>query len=431
MLKSASSKNSLFLMSEKVYLLGLAFLINLLLARLVGPEQYGKYAYVLSFASLFLPLCVMGVNNIASKYFVKYPNNSHHYLLSSLAIRCFGAILSLVIAVIILTLILKNESDFKLILILITLQCFTLFNVIEFYFLSKNQAVQAIKVRVFAATIISAAKIFIIMTSKDITLLVIVHGFEFVLIAVGYLYYYYFKGHQKFQKKSFSVNTTLALFHKSKWLLFSGLASILYLKIDQIMLANMHSIKEVGLYAAAVKISELWYVFPVLIANAYNAQLIKAKKKSPNDYQQLLLSLLSRLFASAIIISITIYLFSKILINVLYGEEFLKSATFLSIHIFATLFIFQRAILSKWLIIESLYKFSLVTQGAGATINIVLNYFWIPTYGGQGAAWATLISYTCASFLSLLFTSQTRSFMKLMLTAMIKCPILIHKNYLK
>ena len=77
------------------------------------------------------------------------------------------------------------------------------------------------------------------------------------------------------------------------------------------------------------------------------------------------------------------------------------SANILSIHIFATLFIFQRAILSKWLIIESYYKFSLMSHGAGAISNIILNLLLIPTYGGIGAALATLFSYMIASFLSL------------------------------
>ena len=58
----------------------------------------------------------------------------------------------------------------------------------------------------------------------------------------------------------------------------------------------------------------------------------------------------------------------------------------------------MRAALSRWILIENALNFSLLTQGLGALSNVVLNYILIPVYGGQGAAWATLVSYAIASF---------------------------------
>ena len=54
-------------------------------------------------------------------------------------------------------------------------------------------------------------------------------------------------------------------------------------------------------------------------------------------------------------------------------------------------------------------------QGAGALVNVLLNYLLIPEFGGQGAAYATLISYAFASFFSLLIFSKTRPIFIMML----------------
>ena len=235
---------------------------------------------------------------------------------------------------------------------------------------------------------------------------------------------YYQQNHHKKNQLSKPVNkqNIASLFQQGKWLLLSGVAAALYLKIDQVMLANFHDAKQVAYYAAAAKLSEFWYVFPLLIANAYNPKLIQLKKMSAKRYQTFLLLILSFMVAAAILISLMTYVIATPLINFIYGSEYHSSATILSIHILASLFIFQRAIFSKWLIIESNYKFSLMSHGTGAISNILLNLLLIPHYGGIGAAWATLLSYMIASFLSLALTKQTREFMMLMNSAMIKWP---------
>ena len=104
-----------------------------------------------------------------------------------------------------------------------------------------------------------------------------------------------------------------------------------------------------------------------------------------------------------------------------FGAEYVKSSLILSIHIWACIFVFQRALFSKWLIITNNYRYSLYTHLIGAFSNIVLNILLIPLYAGVGAAIASLISYGLAGFVSLLFFKQTRPFATLIIKAMINC----------
>jgi O-antigen/teichoic acid export membrane protein len=68
----------------------------------------------------------------------------------------------------------------------------------------------------------------------------------------------------------------------------------------------------------------------------------------------------------------------------------------------------MRAVLSRWLLVEDLVRFSLVTHAAGAVLNVALNLVLIPRYGGLGAAAATVASYATASWGALFFATRTR-----------------------
>jgi len=422
---SINIKNSLLLISEKVILLGMTFLTSVLMARIAGPEIFGQFAYITSYVALFIPLCVMGLNNIATKYFVKYPKHSHHYFLTALLLRAMGALACIVIGTFSAYLLGVSAEQLNYIIALLVLQSFSLFYLVEYYFLAKKQVTYTLTIRFTVILLTSTVKILVILNGADLFTLICIHGFEFVAIGISYLLLYYKQQHHIKQQKVKAINkqSLNSLFQKGKWLLFSGVAAALYLKIDQVMLASFHGVEQVAYYAAAAKLSEFWYVFPILIANVFNPQLLQLKQENAEQYKNFLLTILSAMVAAALVVSLLVFGFATTIISFFYGENYHSSAAILSIHIFATLFIFQRAILSKWLIAEGHYKFSLFSHGAGAVSNILLNCLLIPQYGGIGAAWATLFSYIIASFLSLALTKQTRDFMGLMIAAMVKWPL--------
>ena len=117
---------------------------------------------------------------------------------------------------------------------------------------------------------------------------------------------------------------------------------------------------------------------------------------------------LDALCALALALAIVVQIAAGPLVNLLFGERFSASTSVLQIHIWAGIFVFMRALLNRWLTAEDLLKSSLVTQLAGAAMNVGLNLVLIPTYGAVGAAVATVISYATASWLALFLWTRTR-----------------------
>ena len=172
-----------------------------------------------------------------------------------------------------------------------------------------------------------------------------------------------------------------------------------------------------GIYAVAGTLSETWYFIPTALVTALYPKLIELKGVDEQVYQYRLQQLFDALLLLALVLAVFVNLLAEPLILLIYGEQYQASVAVLIVHIWAALFIFMRAVLSKWIIIEDLLVFSLVTQGGGALVNVVLNYYWIEAYGVLGAAYATLVSYAVASYVALIFAKRTRGIFWMMTKA--------------
>ncbi|ATC97629.1 flippase [Pseudoalteromonas spongiae] len=417
-----SITNTILLFCEKWLLLALNFITVILLTRYLDIKLVGTYSSILAFASLLLPFTTLGLNNLASKYFIKYPNSKHFYFCAALRIRLFGAIFAALVGIVLGFFVYGISYELQLVSILLFFQMFNIFNLVEYLFMSQQQVWKTMPYRVAIRITIKFMFLIALIYKCSLTSLIFILGSEYLLIALAYWLIY--TNNNIDQEQNFRTTYTPTIkrfFHKSKWLFLSSFAMILYLKIDQVMLSQMIGMEQTAQYAVAAKLSEFWYIFPVLLANAFNPLLTNNYTKQRATYDKHCKLLLSALFLSAIVIASTTALVAEPLIEFLFGESYKQSASILTIHIWACIFVFQRAIFSKWLILSNNYKYSLWTHFLGATINILLNLLLIPIFGGIGAAVASVASYTFAGFISLFIFRQTRPFAYLMTAAMINC----------
>ena len=230
---------------------------------------------------------------------------------------------------------------------------------------------------------------------------------ETVLTAFLLLFCYELKGQSVLQWKT-SFSKAKKLLSQSWLLILSGMLATVYLKIDQIMLRWMIGPSEVGVYTVAVSFSEVWYFIPSAIVISTYPTLVSQKEKDESQYQQIFQKTMDILFTVSFIVALIFTLIGPKLILLLYGAPYQKAGYILMIHIWAGTFIFMRSLFSKWIFIENMLIFSLITQGIGAVVNVCLNLVLIKNLGGYGAAVATLLSYATASYFCLFFVKKTR-----------------------
>jgi len=411
----AALKNTSWLVGEKVLSMVLVLLVNVFVARHLEPESFGLLNYLLAVIALLIPLSSLGLNAIVTRELVALKHSYLSIMTTATIIRFLGGVLASIILITCLYfgVFTRLEGKHWAIILLSLANLLVAFHVIDFWFQAKVQSKYIVKVRFLSVVLISSIKLILVYHDAPLTAFIWAAALESLLLSVGFIIIYKLKK-GSFELSSFDFSYGMSLLKQSKWLILSGIASIIYLKIDQVMLTEMVSTTENGIYSVASRISEVWYFFPTALAASFFPSLLKYKETNKEKYQQQLQRLCDVLFISALAIALVLTFLSDWLIVFLFGDEYSAAGSILALHIWAGVFVFMRALLSKWLLAENLLVFSLVTHGVGAIINIGLNLWLIPMYHGIGAAIATVVSYAFASYIVLFFHPSTWPMAKIM-----------------
>lgn len=197
--------------------------------------------------------------------------------------------------------------------------------------------------------------------------------------------------------------------------MLSGIVVSIYMRIDQVMIKEMMDSEAVGQYAAAVRVSELWYFIPVVISSSLFPAIINAKAQSEELYYARLQKLYDLMVWMALAIAIPMTFLSNWIVNLLYGNIYDQAGNVLMIHIWTGIFVFLGVASGKWFTAENLQMLSFWRTFSGMVINVVLNLVMIPKYGITGAAVATLSANFMAAFFFDFFNKKTKKvfYMKL------------------
>ncbi|MFA6189047.1 MAG: flippase [Sulfuricurvum sp.] len=404
--------NTLWLFGERILRMFVGLFVGVWITRYLGPEQFGIWSYVQSFVGLISVIAGLGLDSILIRELVKDERKRDELLMTAFWMKICGAFLAISI-IGLSTLFMSNGSYVNtLIFIFASSIVFQAFNVIDFYFQSKVISKYVVYVNLIGLLLSNAVKITLVLSNAPLIAFVWTALFDGIVITIGMIYFYvqYTKSDLLHVFQTFHMQRTAAIeLLKESWpLILSGLVVAVYLKIDQIMIMKMMDATSVGIYSASIRLSEIWYFIPTIIASSLWPSLITAREKDIKLYEARLLALLKFLFLISLAIVLVLVPFSMQLLDLLYGKEFVGGSLVLSIHIIGSIFAFSGIAASNWFILENLQKMTLRRTAAGAIINIILNLILIPIYGIVGAAIATLISQIVASYLFNAFNIKTR-----------------------
>jgi O-antigen/teichoic acid export membrane protein len=255
--------------------------------------------------------------------------------------------------------------------------------------------------------IVTSIRVVLIITGKPLISFVFTYTIDFLLNSLFLLLFYKKEKEGKLFDWRVEISVIKGLLKDSWPLILSGFATMIYMKIDQIMIGKILGDTELGIYASAVKLSEAWYFIPTVVTSSVFPAILNAKRKDINLYNKRLQTLYDFFMWFTIIFSIIISCLSSQIINLFYGKEYINAGPVLAIHIWAGFAVFLGIASGKYLIAENMTKFSFIRTVVGAVVNVVSNIILLPRIGIIGAAVSTLFSYTASTF-SVLFIPETR-----------------------
>jgi len=183
------------------------------------------------------------------------------------------------------------------------------------------------------------------------------------------------------------------------------------------MLADMRDAKEVGIYAAATRLSELWYFIPMIVVAAVQPRLVSLKQLDERIYHERLRHLYAMMSGLSLFIAVLTTIFANFIIHTAYGNAFDESVSVLMIHIWAGVAVSLGVASSPYLVIEGFQKIYMVRNLVGLAGNVAFNLLLIPSHGAKGAAIATAVSYFMP-ILAMFCFPQTRNQARCLLSSM-------------
>lgn len=409
--------SSWLLLDRLIRMLG-SLLIGIWVARYLGPRQYGIINYAVAFVGLFSVLSTLGMDAIVVRNLVKDRSNAGIQLGTSFVLRIAGAFTSFFLAVATVMVLKGDESVVVVVVAIVAVgNIFQAFDVIDVFFQSDLQSKLTVIAKNAAFLLLSLVKIVLIISGSGLYAFAATGVAEIFVGAIGLVICYRKSGYD-FRSWRFRLQTARQLLKESWPLILSGIIVMIYLRIDQIMLGQMKTETEVGIYSAAVRVSEVWYFIPTIIVNSVMPSIIKAKGNSEREYEHRLRLLFGLVASLGFLLIVPLSLASSWIIQTLYGSNYIDAGPVLAIQAWTGLFVFLGVARGPWIIAEGLTRFSFMTTAFGAVSNIVLNIILIPKYSMIGASIATLISYAIASVGANALFASTRPIFIMQLRAM-------------
>ena len=411
--------NISWLFADRILRMGFGMIVGVWIARYLGVQQFGILNYATAFVSIFNPLATLGLDAVVVRRLVADPTQQQSILGTSFGMRFIAGWLTWWIAILVVYLLRPNDSTMIItVMILGSASIFQSLDTIDLWFQSQVQSKYSVLAKNSAFIIVTLLRVGLIAIHAPLVAFIVAILMEALFGAIGLLIVYKNQGHL-IRLWQWSLSLAKDLLRESFPLILSGLTIMIYMRIDQIMLGQMIGDKAVGIYSAATRISEVWYFIPMTISSSVMPSIFQAKEIGEELYYQRIVKLNRVLTWLAFVVAIVMTFVSKPLIVMLFGASYLESGSILAVHIWASIFVFTGVATSGWFVAENLTHLSLYRTLSGAIINILLNIFLIPSYGGIGAAVATVIAQSVASFISNAVNPKTRKLFKVQIESLL------------
>ncbi len=410
--------NTIWMFADRFFRLFVAFFVSVWVARYLGPAQFGLYNYAFTIIGILIPFAKLGLDQILIRNLARDPSCKDETLGTAFVLKITGGFVTSVLAVVTIFLLRPdNNLSHWLVGIMAVGSIFQASEIITFWFDSQTRAKYGVWARNASYLLAGLIKIVLIQIQAPLIAFAWATLVEASLGAIALMIVYQTDGNL-LKAWRYSFQRAKELLQDSWPLIFSSLAILIYMQIDQIMIGQIMGDREVGLYSVVVKLSEVWYFLPGVITNSVFPSVVRAKAVSEKLYYerfQKLFNLMSVLaYAAALLFSLS----SNLLVTSIYGSQYAEVGPVIAVYVWAGVFVSLGLATSLWITTEGLMRFLPIISTSGAGINIVLNYFLIPKYGIMGATIATVISQFVSSCGAYAIHPKTRKIFVMQIKAM-------------
>ena len=268
-------KNTGWLMFDKILHMAMSLVVTGVVARYLGEHDYGIINYGLAFVNIFTIITKLGIDSIIVNELVKNRDKEGEIVGTTIALRMVSALLSLVVTYVFVRIL----NPGKIVVIAVTMiESVSLtglaFDTIDYYFQSKLMSKFSALARTFSYPLVCFYRLVMVFVRADIYWFGWATVFDAVLIG-AFLMLFYHRLHG--QKLKCSVSMGVYLLNHGKPFILANLLVTIYTQMDRLMLGSMVGQAQVGIYSAAMTISNLWIFIPNALIDSARPLIMELK----------------------------------------------------------------------------------------------------------------------------------------------------------
>ena len=388
----------------------------ILFPKYLKTEEIGLLRQIISAATLLLPLAAFGISGTSIKFYPEFSKDvksKNEFFSFQFLLTIIGLFL-----VLILTFIFNKElinffskkseliTDYFDIIFFI-LFLLTLSTIFESYLKSRMHIIlpnftNGVLNRIFTGFSVLLLSASIINFHQMIYLQVPIYSIG-VLILIFYSY----------KKEKFTIdlnfikikNKINSILNFNIYSLISGFGNIIILNIDILMISALLGLSDTGIYTTAFYIAiiiEMPRRAVSQISTPILSKLFKEKNlKSVKNYYKIVS--INQLIIGSLLFLLVISNLENIFNLIPNKDNFIKGISIVPIICIAKLITMSSSFGSELILMSKHYKFSVTSIIILAIITVISNYFLIPIYGINGAAYAALLSSIIFNLVKIIF----------------------------
>jgi O-antigen/teichoic acid export membrane protein len=385
----------------------LALGTTMLLARGLGTEQFGTYAFIGAYLFLFTFLVDMGLERVMSRELARTPERAGELLGTAFLMRGTLAVLAAALATIIALFLRLPALTWWCILLAAAGMPLSI-EILARSFLQSRFEMHYAYLLILPANVTQLVLVALILRAGGGLLPI----FAAALATVGMTAALILWVTLPKMRVVWRVNPELVRYlWRESWEL--GLVLLIFivaLRIDQLLLFWLSGAEELARYAVAVKIVEALSLIPESIMVTVFPLLAATEFSAPARFRRVYELTVRCVVLMVLPLALVITLDRDLVIRLLFGSGYTPAAGALTILSWWMFFAYTGAVYLGLMMVRKQQRVLGVVSLASLAINIVCNLLWIPRWGATGAAAANLVS-SAAAFGMFCVIPQTASMM--------------------
>ncbi len=378
----------------RFFSIGANFAVSVLIARLLGVDDFGRYSYVISVVGLAVIVAELGTNSVLARDIAR-EKDPETYWGNFLALRFLLCLGTMAVAAVVAYFL--KQDLFSYIAVCLAFLPFIASRFFEPIYQVYDRpwySFQSSMIFGLSYLLLSLGALFVSNALLPIVLAYLAANILYTIAA--------YRMTRKLVKPRWEIRRAVmgGILKLGAPIAVSAIFTSVNARADILMLATMQGDRAVGMYTAAYRFLELIGIAAIILVTPLIPIFSRMALSGRETLKKTYMDLIELLAVVTIPAALLVPHFSSYLLHGLFGGDFAAAGQVLNILAWAGVIAFFSLTGSAVNLSLGVVKHGYWNAGLATGLHFALNWLWIPKYGLAGAAAAMLISEICMSSIS-------------------------------